>query len=67
MRQKKLYKYLGKNGIITTPILLEGINHILYYRLIADTDKILVNEDGYKVKIIEIPADEIDNWIEIDE
>jgi hypothetical protein len=28
MTKRKLYKYVGRNGSITTPILLDDIKHI---------------------------------------
>ena len=66
MTTKKIYRYLGKNGVIDTPIFLEGINYVLYYRLIADSNKMLINKNGYKTKVIDVPEDEINNWSEID-
>lgn len=66
MKQVKMYRYIGLNGILTTYILLEGINHTLRYHLSADEGKLLTNGDK-KVKVIEIDASDIDNWYEIND
>ena len=33
MKKRKLYKYIGRNGDITSPILLEDIKHIALMEL----------------------------------
>jgi hypothetical protein len=43
MTKKKLYKYLGNNGILITYIYLEGTKHIPMYHLEADEGKLLTN------------------------
>lgn len=59
------YRYLGKNGIITTSVLLDGIEPILMYRLVADEGKAL--SDGNKLhKAVEIFAEDLDKWTEVD-
>ena len=65
MITKKMYRYLGRNGIITSPILLESTTPISMIQLIASQGKILTdgNRQVYSVTIFE---DEIDNWKEID-
>ena len=35
MRKTKLYRYVGRNGIVTTPVLLDDIKHYVYYILIV--------------------------------
>jgi hypothetical protein len=67
MTTKKIYRYLGKNGVVDTPILLEGINYTLRIRLIADFNKILVHKNGYKTKVIDILEEEMNDWYEIDD
>lgn len=65
MRKVKLYRYIGKNGIITTPILLEGTKVYEMFTLIASEGKVLT--DGEKVRdTVTIFADELDQWSEID-
>lgn len=66
MVKSKMYRYLGRNGIITSPILLESIEPIPMLMLKASEGKILT--DGQvKVKEKLIFADELENWSEIDE
>lgn len=59
------YRYLGRNGILTTSILLQGNEPILMYRLIADEGKILTNGEKY-VRKVEIFAEDLSQWTEID-
>lgn len=61
-----VYRYLGRNGIITSPILLEGNAPIQMYRLIASANKILTNGE-ITIKMIDIFAEDLDKWTEIDE
>ena len=46
MTKNKVYRYLGRNGIITTPILIEGVTPITMYRLIADEGMVLSQFPG---------------------
>lgn len=65
MKKQTTYKYLGTNGTLETPIHLEGIYFIKYYKLTADAGKILT--DGVKkVTSVKIAEDELDKWSEID-
>ena len=41
MTQEKLYKYVGYNGTITSPVLLPGIANIPYVRLFAEPGYVL--------------------------
>lgn len=64
MTKTKVYRYLGRNGIITTPVLIEGATPITMYRLIADTNMMLTN--GTSVTgMIDVFGDELDEWCEI--
>lgn len=63
---EKMYRYLGRNGNITSPILLENITPISMKRLIASQGKILTN-GVKKVYSITIFEDEVENWTEIDD
>lgn len=64
MKQGKVYRYLGRNGMVTTPILIEGANAITMYRLIADDNMLLSNgiRQAYTIDVFE---DEVNNWFEI--
>lgn len=66
MKKTKMYRYIGQNGVLTTYILLDGINHILRYHLVADDGKLLTN--GERVaKIVEINAVDLEDWYEIND
>lgn len=43
MEITKMYRYLGRNGIITSPILIENSSPINMFNLKADEGKILTN------------------------
>lgn len=64
MTVKKMYRYLGRNGILTTRILLDGINHIPMLELIASEGMVLTNGE---VKVHNIVIEEADRnlWREI--
>lgn len=66
MVQTKMYRYLGRNGIITTPILLNSTEPIAMLILKASKGKYLTDGE-VKVKEKLIFADELENWFEIDE
>lgn len=66
MIKSKMYRYLGRNGIITSPILLENIEPISMYELRASEGKLLTNgSQTVKSKLIFI--DELEDWTEIDD
>ena len=64
MKKYKQYRYIGRNGIITSWVLLDNINHIELYRLEAAPGFILTNGEkkGY---IVTVEVDEVDKWYEI--
>jgi hypothetical protein len=64
MKKQVIYKYLGTNGTIESPVHLEDIYYVRLMRLTADTGNILTNGDrtSYSVTISE---DEVDQWSEI--
>lgn len=64
MTKIKQYKYLGRNGILVTPILIDGVNNIPMLTLTADEGKILT--DGEKTAYsVTIEMAEADLWREI--
>ena len=66
MTSKKLYRYLGRNGIITSSILLENVEPIIMFELKADEGKLLTN--GISTFVTKLVfADELENWYEIDD
>lgn len=64
MTKQKVYRYLGRNGMITTPVLLEGVNPIIMYRLNADANMRLTN-GIITVLSVDVFEDDVDNWYEI--
>ncbi len=64
MKKYKQYKYIGRNGIITSPIKLDGINFIPMTRLEAEPGYILTNGAQF-VQAITVEDDELDMWSEV--
>lgn len=66
MIKTKMYRYLGRNGIITSPVFLENATPIIMYDLRAGDGKILTNGEKtiYNTIVFE---DEVNNWQEIDD
>lgn len=66
MKKDIVYRYLGTNGIIETPVHLEGIYYVRLFYLTPEDGKILTNGNEFK-KMIRIPEEELSNWYEIDD
>ncbi len=66
MIKKDLYRYTGRNGIITSLVHLDDAKYYPMYRLIADEGKVLTDGE-LKVKSIDIFAEDLGKWTEIDE
>ena len=64
MTKIKKYKYLGRNGILVTRILIDGANHIPMMTLIADNGKILTDGEQ-KTYSITVELEEVSLWREI--
>jgi hypothetical protein len=64
MTKNKMYRYIGRNGIITSPVILDGINRIDMLSLKADEGMILSN-GSKKVYSIIIEKEELEDWFEI--
>lgn len=64
MTKQVLYKYLGTNGVIESPVHLEDIYYVRINVLTADKGKIL--SDGLKQqKIVRCSDDEVASWVEV--
>lgn len=59
-----MYRYIGRNGIITSKIVLDDIKYIPMMTLEADKNMVLTN-GNVKTKWITIELDEVNNWKEI--
>ena len=66
MTKTVIYKYLGTNGVIESPVHLEDIYYVRLIALTADDNKLLTNGE-IKVKSIKVPEEEVSNWREIKE
>ena len=66
MTKTKMYRYLGRNGIITSPVLLDKVEPIVMYELRAATGKLLTNGDK-SLKSTLVFEDELKDWTEIDD
>ena len=64
MRKTKKYRYLGRNGILDTRVLLTGIEHIDIVTLEADAGKILTDGNRFLYSVT-VEASEESNWREI--
>ena len=66
MIKKDLYRYIGRNGIITSLVYLDDVKFYPMYRLIADEGKMLTDGE-LKVKSIDIFAEDLSKWTEIED
>lgn len=66
MTKQVLYKYLGTNGVIESPVHLEDIYYVRINVLIAAAGKTLTNGKISK-KIVRCSDDEVSLWREIDQ
>lgn len=64
MTRKNMYRYLGRNGTLTTKILIDGATYIPLFELVADNGKILTDGTKTAYSII-VEEDEVSNWKEI--
>lgn len=64
MITRKMYRYLGRNGILTTRILIDGVEHIPMVELVAEKGNILSNGQTTTYSII-VEEQEVDSWREI--
>lgn len=65
MIQNNVYRYVGENGILFSPVLLEGIPHTLYVKLSAEKGKILTDGER-KVNVVTVKPKEVYKWQETD-
>ena len=66
MKKIRYYRYIGRNGTVTTQVLLDNAIKIDLYNLIADEGKILTDGEN-KIHSVYIHVDDVDKWIEIDD
>lgn len=64
MIKKKLYKYLGRNGILITGVYIEGATYIPVTEITAENGNLLTNGEKF-VRGIIVEDENIDSWREI--
>lgn len=64
MTKQVLYRYLGTNGVIESPVHLEDVYYVRINVLTADEGKILSNKK-IKKRQVRCSDEEVDQWIEI--
>ena len=66
MIKKPLYRYLGKNGLITSVVELISLDYIPMYRLSAAPGFILTDGErkGYNIDIFQ---EDLNKWEEIED
>ena len=64
MKKLVIYRYLGTNGVVETPVHIEDTFYTRLLQLTADEDKVLV-KDGIERDNVTIPEDDFENWKEI--
>ena len=64
MTKQVLYRYLGTNGVIESPVHLEDIYFIRINVLTAAAGKILTDGQDFK-KTVRCSDDEVEQWKEI--
>ena len=57
MKKTVIYRYLGTNGVIETPIHIEDTYYVRLIDLKADEGKILTNGE-YKTYFVRIPEED---------
>lgn len=65
MTKTPMYRYLGTNGVIDSPIQLEGIYSIRLVKLDAGNGMVLTDGDTV-TRSVTVPLSEEENWIEVE-
>ena len=66
MTKQILYKYLGTNGVIESPVHLEDIYYVRTVALYADQGKKLTNGKETRT-VVRCAEEDAEDWYEIDE
>lgn len=66
MTKQVLYKYLGTNGVIVSPVHLEDIYYVRMIRLMADSDKQLTKDGISFNQVVTVSEEEASEWYEVD-
>lgn len=66
MTKTVIYRYLGTNGIVDTPVFIEGTFFVRKIALTADEGKELTKDHKTFYHSIVVNEDEVDQWVEVD-
>lgn len=66
MTKQVLYRYLGTNGVIESPVHLEDIYYVRINVLTAAAGKVLTDGEVFK-KTVRCSDDEIEQWTEVED
>ena len=64
MTKIKKYKYLGRNGVLVTRILIDGVKNIPMMTLTADEGKILTDGET-RTYSVNVESEEVSLWKEV--
>ena len=64
MKKTVLYRYLGTNGTILSPVHLEDVYYTRVIKLVADPGKRLTNGEKMLGEV-HLPEDEVALWTEV--
>ena len=65
MKQTIIYTYLGTNGVINSPVHLEGIYSVKKIRLKAEKGKVITKDGVNFFNSVVVPENEVDQWFEM--
>ena len=64
MTKIEKYKYLGRNGVLVTRILIDGVKNIPMMTLTADEGKILTDGET-RTYSVTVESEEVSLWKEV--
>lgn len=65
MTKTILYKYLGTNGTIVSPVHLEDIYYVRLVKITSASGKALTKDRKKFSTVVIVPEEEADQWIEV--
>lgn len=65
MKQTIMYRYLGVNGVIDSPVYLEGIYSVKNIILTAQNGYVLTKDGKTFVRSVRVPESEVADWREV--
>ena len=65
MKKTEVYRYLGVNGTIESPVLLEGVPHVKSVHLVADEGYVLTKDNKNFVNSVRVAEKEVALWKEV--